>query len=367
MRRFLFLAIAIVAAIAVYQLGLKDYLSLEAIKAQQSNFASAYADNPALVLGAYFLIYVVSTALSLPGAAILTVLGGALFGLATGTIIVSFASSIGATLAFLGSRYLLRDWVQAKFGDRLKMVNDGVAKDGAFYLFTLRLIPAIPFFLINLAMGLTPMKTRTFYWVSQVGMFLGTLVFVNAGTQLAQIESLSDIASPGLLASFVALGLFPWIARGIMNLITRVKGGDVNPAVAPIAQNLPSAGENSGKPLVMVYNAEEGTMNAILDSAHKLFSPGTYQCSLCAITYGMTSMRNDWKEYLDSMPVETQFYHRTDFLEKWPDNRTALPAIFELQADDSLQTLLDADALKQPSNVADLIALLESKRGRGLA
>jgi uncharacterized membrane protein YdjX (TVP38/TMEM64 family) len=179
MRRFVFLAIAIVAAIAVYQLGLKDYLSLEAIKAQQSNFASAYADNPALVLGAYFLIYIVSTALSLPGAAILTVLGGALFGLATGTIIVSFASSIGATLAFLGSRYLLRDWVQAKFGDRLKMVNDGVAKDGAFYLFTLRLIPAIPFFLINLAMGLTPMKTRTFYWVSQVGMFLGTLVFVN--------------------------------------------------------------------------------------------------------------------------------------------------------------------------------------------
>lgn len=366
MRRFLFLAIAIVAAIAVYQLGLKDYLSLEAIKAQQSNFASAYADNPALVLGAYFLIYVVSTALSLPGAAILTVLGGALFGLLTGTIIVSFASSIGATLAFLGSRYLLRDWVQAKFGDRLKTVNDGVAKDGAFYLFTLRLIPAVPFFLINLAMGLTPIRTRTFYWVSQIGMFLGTIVFVNAGTQLAQIESLGDIASPSLLASFVALGLFPWIARGIMNLITRVKGGDVNPAV-PVVQNLSSASEKSGKPLVMVYNAEEGTMNAILDSAHKLFSPGTYQCSLCAITYGMTSMRNDWKEYLDSMPVETQFYHRTDFLEKWPDNRTALPAIFELQADDSLQLLLDAAALKQPSNVADLIMLLESKRGRGLA
>jgi pyruvate/2-oxoglutarate dehydrogenase complex dihydrolipoamide dehydrogenase (E3) component/uncharacterized membrane protein YdjX (TVP38/TMEM64 family) len=164
---------------------------------------------------------VVSTAFSLPGAALLTLLGGALFGLVTGLIVVSFASTIGATFAFLGSRFFLRDWVQAKFGDRLKAINDGVAKDGAFYLFSLRLIPVVPFFAINLAMGLTPIKTRTYYWVSQLGMFLGTLVYVNAGTQLAQIESLGDIASPGLLASFAALGLFPWIARGIMNLIKR--------------------------------------------------------------------------------------------------------------------------------------------------
>jgi uncharacterized membrane protein YdjX (TVP38/TMEM64 family) len=366
MQRWIILAVLLAVAVALYQLGLKDYLSLEAIKAQQADFASAYAENPVFVIGIYFLVYVVSTALSLPGAAILTLLGGALFGLVTGTLIVSFASSIGATLAFLGSRYLLRDWVQAKFGDRLKAVNDGVAKDGAFYLFTLRLIPAIPFFLINLAMGLTPIKTRTFYWVSQVGMFLGTIVFVNAGTQLAQIGSLGDIASPTLLASFVALGLLPWIARAIMQVIMRVKGDEAAPVEMP-KQPHASASAPSTKPLVMVYNAEEGTMNAIMDSAHKLFSPGTYQCSLCAITHGMTSMRNDWKIYLDTMPVETQFYHRTDFQEKWPSQRTPLPAIFELQADGSLQTLLSAEELRQPSNVGELIALLEHKRGGGLA
>ena len=358
MRRLVLLVVILVAATALYQLGLKEYLSLDAIKAQQSSFAGAYAENPTLVIGLYFLIYVASTALSLPGAAILTVLGGALFGLVTGTIIVSFASSIGATLAFLGSRYFLRDWVQAKFGDRLKAVNDGVAKDGAFYLFTLRLIPAVPFFLINLAMGLTPIKTRTFYWVSQLGMFLGTIVFVNAGTQLAQIESLGDIASPTLIASFVALGLFPWIARGIMALITRAKGADAG-VVEPIMERAPK----SGKPLVFVYNADEGTMNAIMDSAHKLFSPSTYQCSLCAITYGMTSMRNEWKEYLDALPVETQFYHREDFHEKWPENSEALPAIFELQEDGSLKIVLESAELKQPDNVAGLIAILDSKRG----
>jgi pyruvate/2-oxoglutarate dehydrogenase complex dihydrolipoamide dehydrogenase (E3) component/uncharacterized membrane protein YdjX (TVP38/TMEM64 family) len=221
MRRLIIFVAVLAGAVALYQLGLKDYLTLDAIKAQQGNFASAYADNPVLVIGTFFLVYVVSTAFSLPGAALLTLLGGALFGVVTGTIVVSFASSIGATLAFLGSRFLLRDWVQAKFGDKLKAINDGVAKDGAFYLFSLRLIPVVPFFLINLAMGLTPIKARTFYWVSQLGMFLGTLVYVNAGTQLAQIESLRDIASPGLLGSFAALGLFPWIARGIMNLIKR--------------------------------------------------------------------------------------------------------------------------------------------------
>jgi pyruvate/2-oxoglutarate dehydrogenase complex dihydrolipoamide dehydrogenase (E3) component/uncharacterized membrane protein YdjX (TVP38/TMEM64 family) len=221
MRRLIILALILLGAVALYQLGLKDYLTLEAIKAQQGDFAAHYADNPLLVIGVFFLVYVVSTALSLPGAALLTLLGGALFGLVTGLIVVSFASSIGATLAFLGSRFLLRDWVQSKFGDKLKAINDGVAKDGAFYLFSLRLIPIVPFFVINLAMGLTPIKARTYYWVSQLGMLLGTLVYVNAGTQLAQINSLGDIASPGLLGSFAALGLFPWIARGIMNVIAR--------------------------------------------------------------------------------------------------------------------------------------------------
>jgi pyruvate/2-oxoglutarate dehydrogenase complex dihydrolipoamide dehydrogenase (E3) component/uncharacterized membrane protein YdjX (TVP38/TMEM64 family) len=221
MRRLVILVVVLALAVALYQLGLKDYLTLDAIKASQGSFAQSYANNPVLVIGIFFLVYVVSTAFSLPGAALLTLLGGALFGVVTGTIVVSFASTIGATLAFLGSRFFLRDWVQAKFGDRLKAINDGVAKDGAFYLFSLRLIPVVPFFVINLAMGLTPIRARTFYWVSQLGMFLGTLVYVNAGTQLAQINSLGDIASPGLLASFAALGLFPWIARAIMNLIKR--------------------------------------------------------------------------------------------------------------------------------------------------
>jgi pyruvate/2-oxoglutarate dehydrogenase complex dihydrolipoamide dehydrogenase (E3) component/uncharacterized membrane protein YdjX (TVP38/TMEM64 family) len=213
MRRLVILVVALAFAVALYQLGFKDYLTLDAIKASQGNFAQSYADDPVLVIGIFVLVYVVSTAFSLPGAALLTLLGGALFGVVTGTI--------GATLAFLGSRFFLRDWVQGKFGDRLKAINDGVAKDGAFYLFSLRLIPVVPFFVINLAMGLTPIRARTFYSVSQLGMFLGTLVYVNAGTQLAQINSLGDIASPGLLASFAALGLFPWIARAIMNLIKR--------------------------------------------------------------------------------------------------------------------------------------------------
>ena len=360
MRRLILLAVILAAAFALYQLGLKDYLTLDAIKAQQGNFASAFTENPAMVIGIYFLVYVVSTALSLPGAALLTLLGGALFGLVTGTIVVSFASSIGATCAFLGSRYFLRDWVQAKFGDRLKPINDGVAKDGAFYLFSLRLIPAVPFFLINLAMGLTPIKTRTFYWVSQVGMLLGTIVFVNAGRQLAQIESIGDIASPGLIASFVALGLFPWFARGIMSFISRRVG---TKAVAADAPSPPLMKEESmtGKPLVFVYNADEGTMNAIMDSAHKLFSPSTYQCSLCAITHGMVTMRGEWKNYLDALPVETQFYHREDFREKWPAEATVLPAIFQLKDDGSLKTLADAGELSRPKNVGELIALLDSK------
>jgi pyruvate/2-oxoglutarate dehydrogenase complex dihydrolipoamide dehydrogenase (E3) component/uncharacterized membrane protein YdjX (TVP38/TMEM64 family) len=173
------------------------------------------------VTGGFLAIYVAVTALSLPGAAIMTLAGGALFGLALGTLIVSFASSIGATLAFLVSRYLLRDVVQAKFGERLRPINDGVARDGAFYLFSLRLVPVFPFFLVNLLMGLTPIRTATFYLVSQAGMLIGTIVYVNAGTQLAGIDSLSDVASPGLLASFAALGLLPWLGRWIMDAIKR--------------------------------------------------------------------------------------------------------------------------------------------------
>ena len=201
---------------AFFYLDLGQHLSLEYIKEQQASFSQFYSENTLLAVGAFTAVYIVSTALSLPGAALLTLLGGALFGLLVGTILVSFASTIGATLAFLVSRLLLRDWVQNKFGGYLKSFNDGVQKDGHFYLFTLRLIPAIPFFVINLVMGLTPMKTITFYGVSQLGMLAGTIVFVNAGTQLAQLDSLSGILSPKIIFSFVLLGVFPFIARKLV-------------------------------------------------------------------------------------------------------------------------------------------------------
>lgn len=212
---------ALIAAYFVFDLG--AYLTLEGIKQIADDASAFYAENPLLVLGAFFLIYVAVTAASLPGAAIMTLAAGALFGLVTGTILVSFASTLGATLAFLSSRYVLRDTIEARFGERLKAINDGLERDGAFYLFTIRMIPLFPFFVVNLVMGLTRIRTWTFAWVSQVGMLLGTIVYVNAGTQLAQIDSLSGIASPAVIGSFVLLGIVPWIAKGIVGLIQRRK------------------------------------------------------------------------------------------------------------------------------------------------
>ncbi len=206
------LAIAIVVAL-FFAFDLQRYLTLAELKARQEAFQDFYTANRALTLGAYFLLYVIVTALSLPGAAVMTLAGGALFGFLPALVVVSFASTIGATLAFLVSRFLLRDWVQSKFKKRLKALNAGIEKDGGFYLFTLRLVPIFPFFVINLAMGLTPMRTRTYYWVSQVGMLAGTAVYVNAGTQLGQIETLGGILSPQLLLSFALLGIFPLLAR----------------------------------------------------------------------------------------------------------------------------------------------------------
>ena len=191
------------------------------MKDSLDTFQAQIAQNPVLSIGVFFAIYVAVTALSLPGAAILTLAAGALFGLAQGLIIVSFASSVGATLAFLVSRFILRDTVRNKFKEKLKKIDEGVEKQGAFYLFTLRLVPVFPFFLINLLMGLTSLKTWTFYWVSQIGMLAGTAVYVNAGTQLAQIDSLSGIVSPGLIFSFVLLGIFPWIAKAIVAVVNR--------------------------------------------------------------------------------------------------------------------------------------------------
>jgi len=210
---------AIVALVILFKVfNLQQYLSLDYIKAQQENFSSLYQARPVLVLGAYMLIYIVVTALSLPGAAVMTLAGGGLFGLVTGTVTVSFASSIGATLACIVSRYLLRDWVQGKFGDKLVKINEGMEKEGGFYLFSLRLVPIFPFFVINLVMGLTPIRMGTYYWVSQLGMLPATAVYVNAGTQLAKIDSLAGILSPGLIISFGLLGLFPVLSKKLLAL-----------------------------------------------------------------------------------------------------------------------------------------------------
>ncbi len=209
--------LALVVAFFAFDLG--RFFSLDYLKGAQSEFAALYAERPLLVLAGYFGMYVAVTALSLPGAAIITLAGGAIFGLVVGTIVVSFASSIGATLAMLVARYVLRDSVKSRFGKRLAEIDKGIERDGAFYLFTLRLVPAFPFFVINLVMGLTAIKARTFYWVSQLGMLAGTIVYVNAGTQLAQIESLQGILSPGLIGSFVLLGVFPLIAKKIVDVI----------------------------------------------------------------------------------------------------------------------------------------------------
>ena len=216
-KKILILGALLLLIVLFFVFDLGRFFSLSYIKAQQGNFAELYAQQPGMVIASFFAVYVAVTALSLPGAAILTLAAGGIFGLAVGTLIVSFASSIGATLAFLAARFVLGETVQNKFGTRLAEINKGVEKEGGFYLFTLRLVPLVPFFVINLVMGLTKIKTWTFYWVSQVGMFLGTLVFVNAGTQLAKIDSLRGILSPGLIASFVLLGVFPLIAKKIVD------------------------------------------------------------------------------------------------------------------------------------------------------
>ncbi|ABD69352.1 pyridine nucleotide-disulphide oxidoreductase dimerisation protein [Rhodoferax ferrireducens T118] len=219
MKKLLILSAAALLVFGFFALDLNRYLTLDGMKASLGQFESQRAASPVVVGLVFFSVYVVVTAMSLPGAAILTLAAGALFGLSMGTLIVSFASSIGATLAFLASRYVLRDAIQRRFGDRLKVINEGMAKDGALYLFTLRLVPLFPFFLVNLLMGLTPVRTLSYYWVSQVGMLAGTLVYVNAGTQLAQINSLVGIVSPGLLLSFALLGVFPMLAKMFMRLL----------------------------------------------------------------------------------------------------------------------------------------------------
>ncbi len=229
--RWLLLVLIVVAIAMFFGFGLDDYLSLQRLKSEQAALAAWIADNAVIAAAAYFIAYVLVAALSLPGAAVMTLAGGALFGLGFGTLLVSFASSLGATLAFFAARFLFRDVVKEKFGERLAPIEAGVARDGAFYLFTLRLVPAFPFFLVNLLMGLTPMKSGVFYLVSQIGMLPGTAAFVYAGTQLAQIDSLSGILSPGLLGAFAILGVLPLLLKWLLGTLAarRVYRGHTKP------------------------------------------------------------------------------------------------------------------------------------------
>lgn len=271
MKKIILIGTIVVLIISFFVFDLDRFLTLEALKQGQSEFGQLRSESPWLVTSVFFLIYIAVTALSLPGAAVMTLAAGALFGLFTGLILVSFASTIGATLAFLVSRYLLHDAVQSRFGDKLKAINQGIERDGAFYLFTLRLVPVFPFFLINLLMGLTPMRTGTFYWVSQLGMFAGTVVFVNAGTQLAAIDSPAGILSPALIVSFALLGVFPLIARRIVEVIQKRKvyarWQDVRPK--KFDRNLIVIGAGAGG-LVSAYIAAAVKAKVTLIEAHKM-------------------------------------------------------------------------------------------------
>ncbi|ANG63957.1 pyridine nucleotide-disulfide oxidoreductase [Marinobacterium aestuarii] len=266
----LIILLVLAALIALFfAFDLQQYLSLAELKARQADFNSYYQDNPLQTLGLFFGLYILVTALSLPGAAIMTLAAGALFGLATGLVLVSFASSIGATLAFLVSRYLFQDAVQSRFGNQLGAFNRGVERDGAFYLFTLRLVPLFPFFMINLLMGLTPIKARTFYWVSQVGMLAGTAVFVNAGTQLGQLESLSGILSPAILTSFVLLGIFPLLARKLIDIVKQRRALNHFEKPAQYDYNLVAIGAGAGG-LVSTYIGAAVKARVALIEKHRM-------------------------------------------------------------------------------------------------
>jgi dihydrolipoamide dehydrogenase len=221
LKKLLFVVVLAALIASVFIFDLTQYLTLEQLKQQREQLVTLVAEQPLLMFGGYFLLYVLCTALSIPGATVLTLGAGAIFGLGWGLLLASFASSVGALLAFLSARWLLHDWVQQKFGKRLQTINEGVQRDGAFYLLSLRLVPLFPFFVINLVMGLTKIKAWTYYWVSQVGMFLATAVYVNAGTQLAEISRLRDVFSADLLGALVLLGLVPIVAKIILKVLKK--------------------------------------------------------------------------------------------------------------------------------------------------
>ncbi|MCB1984662.1 MAG: FAD-dependent oxidoreductase [Burkholderiales bacterium] len=221
-KRWLLIGTLVLLIVLFSAFDLQRFFSLDALKASHDALKEAYDNEPLYIISVYSVTYIVMAALSLPGATVMTLAGGAMFGIWVGVPVVLISATIGATLAFWVSRYILRDTVQSRFGDRLETINNGLERDGAFYLFSLRLVPAFPFFLINLLMGLTRISSRTFFWASLIGMFAGSSVYVNAGTQLASISSLSDILSPALIISFVLLAIFPWLARwGLGRVKTR--------------------------------------------------------------------------------------------------------------------------------------------------
>jgi dihydrolipoamide dehydrogenase len=269
MKKVGLIGIIISILITFFAFDLGQFLTLEYIKEQQHQIDALYAENKLLTLASFFLLYILVTGASLPGATILTLAAGAVFGLLNALILVSFASSIGASLAFVISRYLFRETVEARFGSSLKAINDGIEKDGAFYLFALRLVPAFPFFVINLVMGLTPIKLKTFYWVSQLGMFAGTIVYVNAGTQLAQINSAAEILSAELIISFVLLAMLPFVGRVIVNQLKYRKAlaGFVKPA--KFDTNLVVVGSGSAG-LVSAYIAAAVKAKVTLIEKHKM-------------------------------------------------------------------------------------------------
>ncbi|MBX2824889.1 MAG: FAD-dependent oxidoreductase [Gammaproteobacteria bacterium] len=266
-RILLILLVLLVALFFVFDL--QRFFSFEYLKDRQADLDALYQSRPVLTLLAYFLVYVAVAALSLPGAAILTLAGGAIFGLFTGTVLVSFASSIGATCAFLASRFIFRDTIEQRFGDKLKTFNENVDRDGAFYLFTVRLVPIFPFFVVNLVMGLTRIKTGIFYLVSQVGMLAGTIVFVNAGTQLAKIDGLSGILSPALLLSFALLGIFPLLTVKIMDFLKARKVYADYPKPEKFDRDIVVLGAGSGG-LVSAYIGAAVKAEVSLIERHKM-------------------------------------------------------------------------------------------------
>ncbi len=209
----------VIAAFFYFDLG--RFLTLASLQEQRQSWLQVYGDHPFLTAAVYVVVYILMAALSLPGALVMTLAGGAIFGVLVGTVLVSLASTVGATCAFLASRYLLGQSIQTRFADKLVAINEGVRREGAFYLFSLRLIPVFPFFVVNLLMGLTPLPARTFFWVSQLGMLPGTLVYVNAGTQLSQLQSLQGILSPALLLSFVAIGILPVLSKKLLQWLQK--------------------------------------------------------------------------------------------------------------------------------------------------